>query len=106
MRRTAIVVTSLAVMALGCGGVRLRPLLPATLPSAARLLGELETRRMRGRTAWAIELLVERYGSLGVERLGGRKRAEELARTGEGTALDAFSALATRAGLEPAPPKA
>ena len=68
--------------------------------------GELETRRMRGRTAWAIELLVERYGSLGVERLGGRKRAEELARTGEGTALDAFSALATRAGLEPAPPKA
>lgn len=65
--------------------------------------GELEARRRRSRVAWALELFVERYGALGLERLGGRRRAAELVHELQGTALDAFSSLATRAGLEPAP---
>ena len=48
------------------------------------------------------ELFVERYGSLGLETLGGRDAAEQLAREAPGSGLDAFTSLATRAGLEPA----
>ena len=61
--------------------------------------GELIERRRKARTAWALELFVRRYGTRGLDRLGGRSPAETLARNAEGTALDAFSALATHAGL-------
>jgi LAO/AO transport system kinase len=65
--------------------------------------GTLETRRARSRVEWALELFVRRYGTLGLDRLGGRGAAERLAEEAPGSALDAFSALATRAELEPAP---
>jgi LAO/AO transport system kinase len=68
--------------------------------------GELETKRTRARTTWALELFVERYGALGLERVGGAEAAERVASETSGTALDAFSALATSAGLEPVPGKA
>lgn len=61
--------------------------------------GELEQRRARGRAAWALELFVRRYGTLGLERLGGQAAAEALAAVAPGSALDAFSALARRAAL-------
>jgi LAO/AO transport system kinase len=61
--------------------------------------GELAQRRARNRRAWALELFVRRYGTLGLERVGGRAEAEALCRTTPGSALDAFSALAKRAGL-------
>ncbi len=61
--------------------------------------GELETRRARARTAWALELFVRRYGSHGVERAGGADAAQKLVAASPGSALDAFSALASRAGL-------
>jgi LAO/AO transport system kinase len=61
--------------------------------------GELGERRTRNRRAWALELFVRRYGTLGLERVGGRTEAEALCRTTPGSALDAFSALAKRAGL-------
>ncbi|HTO70330.1 MAG TPA: hypothetical protein VMR31_10755 [Myxococcota bacterium] len=59
--------------------------------------GELDTRRARGRTAWALELFLRRYGTLGLERVGGRAEAELVAAKTPGSALDAFSALARRA---------
>jgi LAO/AO transport system kinase len=68
--------------------------------------GDLNTRRAKARIAWALELFEERYGSLGLERVGGRDAAERLARETAGTALDAFSALARSAGLEPVPERA
>ncbi len=61
--------------------------------------GVLDLRRARARTAWAMELFVRRYGSAGVERLGGSEAAARLVAAGAGSALDAFSALASRAGL-------
>ncbi len=63
--------------------------------------GVLDARRAAARAAWAVELLRERYGALGIERVGGPEAAERLARELPGSALDAFSSLATRAGLEP-----
>jgi GTPase len=60
--------------------------------------GELETRRARGRTAWALELFTRRYGTQGLDEVGGRAEAELVAAKCPGSALDAFSALATRAG--------
>jgi LAO/AO transport system kinase len=65
--------------------------------------GELGARRARARRIWALELFAERYGTLGLERLGGREAAERLAAESGGTPLDAFSSLARRAGLEPDP---
>jgi LAO/AO transport system kinase len=65
--------------------------------------GTLATRRARSRAEWALELFARRYGSLGIERVGGRAAAERIVREAGGAALDAFSDLATRAGLEPAP---
>jgi LAO/AO transport system kinase len=62
--------------------------------------GELGRRRERSRTVWALELFLERYGTLGLERLGGRESAERLARETPGTALDVFGELARRTGLE------
>jgi LAO/AO transport system kinase len=61
--------------------------------------GELESRRARGRSAWALELFARRFGTLGVERAGGRAEAERVCAQTPGSALDAFSALARRAGL-------
>jgi LAO/AO transport system kinase len=61
--------------------------------------GELETRRVRARVAWAMELFTRRYGSHGLERAGGSGAAEALVAATPGSALDAFSALATRAAL-------
>jgi LAO/AO transport system kinase len=60
--------------------------------------GGLEHRRARARTAWALELFTRRYGSAGLERAGGVKAAEDVIASTPGSALDAFSALATRAG--------
>ncbi len=71
----------------------------------AERTGRLEERRRRARITWALELLEQRYGALGLERVGGREAARQLAEGTEGTALDAFSALATLAGLEPVPGK-
>jgi LAO/AO transport system kinase len=61
--------------------------------------GELELRRARARVAWALDLFVRRYGSFGIERVGGGASAEALIAATPGSALDAFSALATRAAL-------
>jgi LAO/AO transport system kinase len=69
----------------------------------AERTGELMARRERARIAWALELMIERYGALGLERVAGREAAEQIARATPGTALDAFTALARRAGLEPPP---
>jgi GTPase len=60
--------------------------------------GERERRRARGRAAWALELFTRRYGSLGLERVGGQAEAERLVAKTPGSALDVFSALARRAG--------
>ena len=65
--------------------------------------GELTRRRRNGRTEWILELFSRRYGTRGIELLGGPKHARELAESCPGTALDGFSALASRAGLEAAP---
>ena len=62
-------------------------------------IGELELRRARARVAWALDLFVRRYGSFGIERVGGGKSAEALVAATPGSALDAFNALATRAAL-------
>jgi LAO/AO transport system kinase len=61
--------------------------------------GELDARRTRARAAWALELFARRFGTLGLERAGGRAEAERLCAKTPGSALDAFSALARRAGL-------
>lgn len=63
--------------------------------------GELARRRRRQREAWVLELLEKRYGTFGLERLGGRQAVRELCSPLEGTALDLFSQLSSRAGLEP-----
>jgi len=60
---------------------------------------ELARRHSASRLAWALELFILRYGTHGLERLGGHKAAERLATDATGTALDAFSELATRAEL-------
>lgn len=65
--------------------------------------GELAERRTHAHRAWALELFAERYGTLGLERLGGKEAVERLAAESPGTPLDAFTALARRAGLEPDP---
>lgn len=57
-------------------------------------------RRARGRVAWAMERFTQRYGALGLERVGGREAAERSIQELPGSALEAFSSLATRAGLE------
>ena len=62
---------------------------------------ELSARRERGRVAWAMERFEQRYGALGLDRVGGREAAQRAIGETPGTALDAFSSLATRAGLEP-----
>jgi LAO/AO transport system kinase len=61
--------------------------------------GALEERRAANRAAWALELFERRYGSFGLERCGGLEAARALAASTHGSALDAFSALATRAGF-------
>ncbi len=63
--------------------------------------GELERRRELQREAWVMELFERRYGSFGLERIGGRDGLRELTRESEGSALEVFSQLSSRAGLEP-----
>ncbi len=63
--------------------------------------GELERRRRMQREAWVMELFERRYGSFGLERLGGRKALRELTKESGGSALEVFSQLSSRAGLEP-----
>ena len=65
--------------------------------------GELARRRRRARTEWILELFSRRYGTRGIESLGGSESARKLAASSPGTALDGFSDLASRAGLESAP---
>ncbi len=60
----------------------------------------ISQRRARGRIAWAMERFSQRYGALGLERVGGREAAERAIAESSGSALEAFSSLATRAGLE------
>ncbi len=60
---------------------------------------ELSRRRCASRVAWALELFTLRYGTYGLDLLGGPETAEILAAEISGTALDVFSELATRAGL-------
>jgi putative protein kinase ArgK-like GTPase of G3E family len=55
--------------------------------------GERERRRSAGRAAWAIEQIQARFGSLGLERLGGRAAALELCAATPGTLLDALARL-------------
>ena len=58
--------------------------------------GERDARRRASRVAWALELFRRRFGTLGVERVGGEETASELCREHEGTALDAYASLAGR----------
>jgi LAO/AO transport system kinase len=64
---------------------------------------ERSARRSAARTAWALELFTRRYGSFGLEQLGGGEAARAFAGSAPGSALEVFSALATRAGLERSP---
>ena len=61
--------------------------------------GALARRRETSRCAWALELFVRRFGSFGLDKLGGEARARELCRACDGTALDAYESLATATGL-------
>jgi LAO/AO transport system kinase len=58
--------------------------------------GQRERRRSRGRDAWVIAQLEARFGSLGLERLGGRSEALEQCASIRGTLLDALAALAAK----------
>lgn len=58
--------------------------------------GGLAKRRAAGRIAWALELFSDRYGSAGLERVGGREAAEAVCAETPGSALDAFAALAAQ----------
>ena len=58
--------------------------------------GEGERRRDQARVQWAMELLVERYGHWGLERVGGREAAEAFCAAHSGGPLDAFSDLSQR----------
>jgi len=65
--------------------------------------GELARRRCAARSAWGLELFERRFGTFGIERLGGRARAraqaEEAARDSTQTGVDIFAALSASAGL-------
>jgi LAO/AO transport system kinase len=75
---------------------------------AARLAqtGELSRRRRASRAAWGLELFERRYGTYGVERLGGRAsaraRASEHSASAERSGLDVFKRLEVEAQLPPA----
>ena len=58
--------------------------------------GNLARRRAASRITWALELFTSRYGTFGLERVGGQDAAERLCAETSGTALDAFSALDAR----------
>jgi LAO/AO transport system kinase len=55
--------------------------------------GLRERRRRAGRAAWAVEQIQARFGSEGLERLGGRSAALELCAATPGTLLDALAVL-------------
>jgi LAO/AO transport system kinase len=58
--------------------------------------GERERRRAAGRSAWAVEQIQARFGSAGLERLGGRTAALELCESTPGTLLDALAQLSAK----------
>jgi LAO/AO transport system kinase len=60
---------------------------------------ELARRRSAGRVAWAMELFQRRFGSAGVDKLGGAEALHDLCSGSTGSALDCFIDLASRAGL-------
>jgi LAO/AO transport system kinase len=60
--------------------------------------GLRERRRSAGRSAWAVEQLEARFGSAGLERLGGRAAALELCAATPGTLLDALARLVEKLG--------
>jgi LAO/AO transport system kinase len=62
--------------------------------------GELTRRHKASREAWVLELFTRRYGSLGIERLGGLEAARARIAELPGSALDVFSELATQAGVD------
>jgi LAO/AO transport system kinase len=86
-------------------GEGVRALLEGIDRDLARLdaSGELALRRQRGRAAWGLELFERRFGTWGLERLGGRSvargLADELARGEAPTGVGIFAALASRANL-------
>ena len=61
--------------------------------------GERGARRAAQREAWALELFERRYGTRGLDALGGRGRAIVRVRETPGTALDAYDALEAQADL-------
>ncbi len=63
--------------------------------------GEGIRRRADARGAWLLEMIEERWGSWGIERLGGRAALLEASRGLDGGPLDAVELLRTRGGLEP-----
>ena len=60
--------------------------------------GERERRRSSGRAAWAVEQIQARFGSDGLDRLGGRAAALELCASTPGTLLDALARLTEKLG--------
>ena len=62
--------------------------------------GELAAHRTAARTAWAMELFERRFGTLGLERVGGTGAARARIEAAEGTALDAYEALSAEANLD------
>jgi len=62
--------------------------------------GRLDAKREAANVTWALELFVRRYGSYGVERLGGGAAARARAASLSGTGLERFSALAKQTGLD------
>jgi LAO/AO transport system kinase len=68
--------------------------------------GELARRRRAARATWGLELFERRYGTLGIERIGGRAsaraRAGQHAADAEHTGLDVLQRLEVEAQLTPA----
>jgi LAO/AO transport system kinase len=76
-------------------GAGLDPLLEALDAHQAHLTtsGEGARRRVAARTAWALELFIRRFGTWGLDQVGGRAGVVATIEAAPGTALDAFAAL-------------
>jgi len=74
-------------------------LLAALAAHAAHLAesGEGARRHAAARTAWALELFTRRFGTWGLDQVGGRDGAVALIEAAGGTALDAYAALSDEA---------
>jgi len=62
--------------------------------------GRLDTRRLASDAEWGLELLVRRFGTRGLDRLGGVRAARASLASLAGTGPERFSALASRAALD------